>query len=491
MSASAAVSLFEKAVSPDENSQFEFACNVDIIIHSFPAKFIAQEFFQFLATWIPRNNLKIVSELARKVDILASVPEAVASFAPVVESLLASENKQVAKTIRDKLKASSLGGDWLSFFRSLAASPLDYVRSFVPSILDLLPSLDDKRTICSTLIYDAAFKVRLATCSIIPTLPTELGQQIALSLCNDPSGFIKAYLPVVCTPMPFWFSIVPKLINDHDWSVRASIAKALTNATDIQNALTIATQLAEDNLWQVNLCALKSITKIISKNAVKDSDLYPRILEALIRLLSYPQTSLKNVVIDTFLAIYSLKALNQEKVVSFVNDIITKQPPNTRLHFINALSSGKYSTILAIVHDNLQKVVVSLMRSDQWRVRLGIVNALSTLSDDPELRKSFSDLCLQALGDEAAPVREAAAEELAKFFIANPDGKLLPEYFADLKQSQTFRKRQAALILLKNIAKSSTTEEKEKIVDEMKAFENDPCNVVADFAKKCMEEAQK
>lgn len=491
MTASAAMSLFEKAVSPDENSQLEFAFNVDVIMRSFPAKFISQEFFPFLATWIPRNNTKIVGAIAQKVDVLASVPDAVVSFAPVVESLLASENKQVSKIIRGKLMASGLGGDRLSFFRRLTSSPLDFVRAFVPSILTLLPSIDDKRTICSSLIYDTAFKVRFAACSVIPALPIDLGQQIALSLCNDPSSFIKSFLPVVCTPMPFWFSIVPHLVNDHDWSVRASLAKELTKAVDISNALLFATQLTEDSVWQVNLCALNSITEILSKNTVKEFDFMPRLLETLIRILPYPQTSLKNAVIDTFLAIYPSGVLNQEKVIGFINDIITKQPPNAKLHFVNAISGGKYNSILAIIHNNIYRVVVSLMGSEQWRVRLGVVHALSALSNDAELRTSFSELCLKTLGDEAAPVREAAAEELAKFFIANRAGKLLPDCFDELKQSPTFRKRQAALALLANIAKFSSPEEKVKLVAEMKAFQNDSCNVVANLAAKYIEETQK
>ena len=111
------------------------------------------------------------------------------------------------------------------------------------------------------------------------------------------------------------------------------------------------------------------------------------------------------------------------------------------------------------------------------------VNKLAALNGEEELNKRFSDLCFQTLDDEATPVRDAAAEELAKFFIAQKTGKLYPESFLTLKQANSFRKRQSALKVLLYIARQSPPDIKPKVIAEMKAFEKDPCENVVNLSK--------
>ena len=146
-----------------------------------------------------------------------------------------------------------------------------------------------------------------------------------------------------------------------------------------------------------------------------------------------------------------------------------------------------------MMRDNLYNLVVSLLSSDQWRIRLGIINAINaiaSLNGEQELKKSFSDLCFQTLDDKATPVRIAAAEEFTKFFIEAKSDKLYPDCFVQLKMSDSFRKRQSALTLLKDIAKFSTKENKAKIVEEMKYFENDACENVVNLAKDLISQIQ-
>ena len=485
-----AISLFEKALTQDENQQLEFASRIDQIVSAFPPKIVSQEIYPFLAAWIPRNSQKIVSTLCSKVDKLASVTDAFVALAPVVESLLASENAANAKVLKEKLLTvkGTPGLNANGFLKRLASSPLDFVRSFIPRVISLLSSDEDQRAIFSTIAFDHAFKVRFSVCLAIPRLPEELAKQVAISLQADSNSRIKALLPVVCMKSSFWFtSLAEQLTNDHDWSVRASVAKELVNATDTESALKYCCQLIEDNVWQVIYCALTSLTAILKrqKNPV-DSAQFSKILDTLLRIMPFPQVTLKNAVIDAFLAILQTTKLDESKVSQFVNDVITKQPPNTKLHFLNSVSNSGLSQIIVHMRDKLYAVVVSLLASDQWRTRLGIiqaVNNLAALNGEEELNKRFSDLCFQTLDDEATPVRDAAAEELAKFFIAQKTGKLYPDSFLTLKQANSFRKRQSALKLLLYIARQSPPDIKAKVIAEMKSFQNDPCENVVNLSK--------
>lgn len=493
-----AISLIEKALSPDEAQQLEFASKIDLVVKSFPPKFVQQELFPFLATWVPRNNKIIVSTLCSNVDKLASVQGAFISLAPVVESFLSSENQENAKIVRDKLlsigKVQSIDAN--GFLKRLAQSPLDFVRSFVPSIISLLSSDEDKKAIYSILAYDVSFKVRTAVCISIPKLSIDLAKQVAISLLKDNHSRIKALLPVVCSKTSFFFEVIaPTLVEDHDWSVRASVAKELVNAKDSKEALRFCCLLIEDSVWQVILCALKSLTIILKRTngELQTHDFLAKILETFMRILPYQQLSLKNAVIDAFIAIFQSTNLENDKVSLFVSNVITRQPQTAKLHFIDAVTSANLKQVIVMMRDNLYNLVVSLLSSDQWRIRLGIINAINaiaSLNGEQELKKSFSDLCFQTLDDKATPVRIAAAEEFTKFFIEAKSDKLYPDCFVQLKMSDSFRKRQSALTLLKDIAKFSTKENKAKIVEEMKYFENDACENVVNLAKDLISQIQ-
>lgn len=488
MSVTAAISLFERALTQDESQQYEFALNVEKILTSFPPKFIASEFYPFLANWIPRNNARIVKALAEKTDKMASISEAIVTFAPVVESLLAAENTTIAKIILQKIRSVKLEGDVMGFFKRLTSSPLDFVRAFVAKIITQLPSPDDVRTICSSLIYDSAFQVRFSMCSAIPKLPEELGKQVATSACSDSNSRVKSFIPVICTKMNFYFTDIARtLIVDHDWAVRASLARELPSSPDDAQSLTLCVKLIQDSVWQVVLSALVSLTTILNRNKGASYDFLPQVLEVILNNIQYPQTSLKNAAIDAFLSIYTRCTLDQKKVNTFVEYVITKQPPNTRLHFLEALANSKHEQIFALIKSQLFGVITNLMESDQWRIRLGVVEKLSALAsvgENKELSKQFSQLCLQCLDDEATPVRVAASEQLVQFFLAEQNGNLLPDCFAALKSSNSFRKRQSALYILNNIGQvAKSQDQKAAIVKEMKSFESDSCENVVNLAR--------
>lgn len=484
--------LFEKAISLDESQQMEFASKIDLIIETFPPKFIATEFYPFLVTWIPKNNLKIVRLVVEKIDKMIMVPEAIVSFAPVLESILSSENQEIAKKIKEKIKPLTLAGDVLSFFKRLASSSIDFVRAFAAQILHLLPSVDEKVIICQALIFDPAYKVRFSAASVINSLPTDIAQKVAVSLCSDSSARIKAYLPVICAPQPFFFtSVVSNLISDHDWYVRASIAKEVCRAKDIQTAITYAFQLSEDSVWQVILCALNSFTTILKANPNVPFENGQRMLDNLMRTLLYPQTSIKNAAIDAFFVLNSRFNFDSTYVVNFVDEVITRQPPTTRLHFLQTLCELRLESIISLITDKLHAVVVSLMSSEQWRIRLGVVCALSSLSalnNNPTVRAKFSELCLQSLDDESTPVRTAAAEEILQCYRSMNPSQLFPECYYMLKSSNSFRKRQAALVILANIAKDCSQQDKVQVKAEISSFKSDRCDNVVNMANSFLAE---
>jgi len=490
MTASTAIRLIEKALSPDETQQFEFASRFELVLTAFPPKVVISELYPFLATWIPRNNERIVKALSEKVDKMVSVKGSIVAFAPVLESLLASENKQIAAILKAKLKAYKPEGDVFSFFKRLLASPLDFVRAFVPQITHLVLNPEEKKQIYSSISYDSAYKVRFASIISIPTLDAELAQQVATTFCNDAHSRIRSLLPVVCSCLPFWLTaIAPILQVDHDWSVRASLAKELVKCQDCNAALALAVKLTEDNVWQVTLCALGSVTQILEANQTANIENVQYYLSTLSKIIGFTQSTLKNAVINVFLSIYGKgsSSLNHEQVFAFVDDVISKQPSSVKLHFLEALGQSKSLTLLNLIRNKLFEVIVSLLKCDQWRVRLGVIQVLINLvciENDPELRKLFSGLCLNSLADESAPVREAASISLANFFIQEKGTTPLPTCFAELKSSDSFRKRQSAILLLKDIIKISNDPKiKQNMLQEIAAFESDSCINVAMLAK--------
>ena len=497
------IRLFEKALSPDEAQQYEFASKVEQILTTFPPKFISQEFFPFLANWIPKNSPKIVPLLCTKVDKLASVPEAFPALALVIESLLASENRENSRIVKNALltcKGKS-GLDSFSFIKRLASSPYDVVRSFAPRVISLLNTTEEQRQIFSSLAFDPAYKVRFAVCLQIPNLSEELGKQVAISMLKDNSSRIKALLPVVCCKCSFWFSsLAEELSNDHDWSVRASVAKEIVNSQDTVSAAKYACKLIEDSVWHVVLCALNTLTQILNRankntgakkqkksEREKMRESLQAVFDSLIRIMLYPQPSLKSAVIDAFLAMNQATKLDEAKVTQFINDCFTKQPLETRLHFITSICQTEASPFVKNIHELLLPTITALLRSDQWRLRLGIIQLIfkvSTLNgNDPELNKKFMDICFKGLDDEATPVRTAAAEEIAKFFIQEKSDSLYPETYLELKKSNSFRNRQAALKVLLFIGQSAQKEAKAKIIAEMKLYENDACENVIQLAR--------
>ena len=465
--------LITAALDPNEATQAQFAANIPTVISPFPASLIRDQFLPFIVTWLPRNNKGITLNVATHLPVIIKASGGIAPVAPLVEALISSEDEKTIQQVSQAL--SEYKGDAMidELITRLQLSPFDPVRAMVK---------------------DKAFLVRFAVAEFLPSLPVNDRMVIAQALIKDPQSRIRAYLPVVCTALPSFFEdIATPLLTDHDWSVRASLASQVVKAQDHAQAATICTKLVGDGVWMVKLCALQSLTKLLNERPPINYDQGLAVLNLLSDLIKYPQFSLRTAVIDCFFAI-AMHADNDipiEKLKPFVEDLVNNQPPNVKLHFLNAIAATKKREFAALIETRIGSIVDALSRDDKWRVRLGVVQELHPLADlmpQSNCKAEFATLCLRLTEDEAYPVRMASINHLALQFVS--EGTNIPDCVLQMKAKDSFRRRQTALYIISEMRKNTNDDEfKEKLLNEMKSFLEDSCTNVSLLAQKLVEEA--
>jgi hypothetical protein len=169
--------------------------------------------------------------------------------------------------------------------------------------------------------------------------------------------------------------------------------------------------------------------------------------------LGFQIPTLKKAVIDVFLLIYSRQPHPDDMAV--VLDFTSKEDPEVQLHFLTHAVAASSSSLLAMIAAQLVPIVNKLTASELWRNRLGVVEILTdlvALSGSPQIRTDFSALCQRLITDESWDVREAAVKQLIKLNdMSFVDGQL-PAMIVQLGKSETFRERQAALLLMKHLS---------------------------------------
>lgn len=509
--------IFDKAISPKQDQQLEFVSHIPDILSTFPNEWIEGQFVPFLTSWLPINDSKIVSALIPFVTQIAFSINSLESLSPLVEAIVSGNikdnNKELASQIsKIKISRSTTSSksdsqsitslSLLSFLTKLAGSRFDCVRAFVPPLISSLKRDEQQKTIVTSLVYDPSFHVRLEIAKIIPKLKSDtLSSQVAVTLANDPEGQIRSIVAIISVKKSFFISnVLPKLISDDDWSVRASVAQELSNNKSYDLTLGNCITLAKDKVWQVKLCALRSMAYIIKKSKdIKNS--INEILNLLKDIIKFPQTSLKNAVIDAYLSLFKKvtkssndTALNLKDINDFITNFIISQPPQSKLHFLEKIvSSSKPQKILNQIKSILFNIVKSLAENDQWRIRVGAIEILQKLDLDDEQIKQFSALCLQMMKDDCTPVREASAKQYALFILSTNFNGKLPKTVTELSKSDTFRKRQAAILIMKTIAlsqKISPNPYKDSMKSSIKKFLKDSCSNVVCYAQCAIEEIQ-
>jgi hypothetical protein len=360
---------------------------------------------------------------------------------PLFEALLSGDAADPA--ILSRIVAASASDDTLlAFISQLCQSPYDSVRAFV------IKSDEEKAALLEALVASySPFCVRYACVKALSAFADAVAHRVVSALQTDPAGRIRAAVPAVASGRSFWLGgLSGKFASDHDWSVRASVASSLVLCQNVAAAAAVAAALLADAVWQVKLCAMRSLTAMIPRIDGEVPDVRRSISDIRSR---FHAPVLKKTVVDVFLAAYARAPRPEDG--GFVIDTVTKEPIEVQLHFLGRAVAMRSAALVSVITGQLVVIVNRLAKSELWRERQGVTDLLSDLlelSGNEKLRGDFCELCFRMIKDEAWPVREAGVRQLANMAdMTFVDGQL-PPAVAKLAKSATFRDRQSALLLI-------------------------------------------
>ena len=476
MAANQIFQLFDKATSPDESQQLEFVRRIPEILASFNQNWIITKFIPFLENWLPKDNEKILSALIINIPQIVSAVGSIFNVCPIIEQILIADNQDIVKQLLPVIMQFEHDPTCFQFVAQLIVNEYDCVRAFVPLIINLAGNDENKSKIFPSLTYDPSFRVRVATAKIINSnINDDLGIQTALTLIEDNHPKIRAFIPVVATPRQFYgIYILPKIVSDFDWSVRASVAQELIHCTDFDIAVQYCMTLAADPVWQVRLCALKSLRTLLTNS--KSTSISQEFIKLLSDTLKFPYISLKKCVIDLLLH-------NFPKVMNLV-DVFWQQDNEMRMYFLSQINAKNIHKL--IPKNRIIEAIDGLIKSDDWRIRKDATElfiAAAKSYNDQQIAGQLSEICVNLLADEAAPVREAAALQLAEFTSLNGIEQNWPKFISDLEESDSFRLRQSAISILNGLVQRSISPNtKEIIISHIRNFTKDPVSNVVEYA---------
>lgn len=478
MSIFAISQLFENAISQNENSQIEFIHGIPEILKVFPQAWIASKFLPFLVNWLPKNNPTIMSTLLPLIPDIANASGSLLPSAPLVEAILLSDNVEIAKQLTPILLQCSYLPHCLEFITQLSQSTYDCVRSYIPSIINLAGSDDSKRSILPTLVFDSSFRVRMEVLKYAQaTTSEELSHQVAITLIKDFHSQIRSLIPVLCSQQQFYVShILPKIHADPDWSVRMNVAKELIRCTDFESALKYCLILVRDDVWQVQYWAFKSLIKLLL--SLKTSSYDHFVHDLVNEMIQRKQIPLRRVVIDVFF-------VADCKTPNFVDSVLAQPDPETKFYFVH--SAYRKNKFKIIPKNQIVELINKILESDMWRIRKGVLDMfyeIAKIANDQQITHGIHELCIHLLSDEALPVREAAANQLVNFIpVDTAFDSNFPKFLIEFEESDNFRKRQIAILLLSLfIKKSNSANIKEFLLSRIRKFVNDPVKNVAQYA---------
>ncbi|KAH0786954.1 ARM repeat-containing protein [Histomonas meleagridis] len=490
MSRREVLQLISDALDNDEDAQYMFAYNLHQVAAAFPQKVICEQFIPFLINWLPRNDYEVLCLVAKAIPSIEKAAGGIDPLSELIEALLASEDTEVVDTT---IESFGNVNNTDNVILNISKSKYDKVRVYCLKFPQLSANEELAMKICKNLIKDPSFLVRFAVAEYIPKLSHDNAFEIAKELMNDEHPRIRAYLPVVCCKMDFFFDMVPTLLTDPDWGVRSSLATGLIQANDPVKSCEITTKLISDSIWQVKLCALRSLTALLPQLSPTPFPQGLSVISILSKLISSPHYHLKIAVIDCFFAIGKAcqGQIPSETLQAFADELLAKQKNNIKLHFIKAIVLSKSELMASMISSNISSIIDALSRDDQWRVRFGIVEELERLAEllpkDSNYRENFKNVYIKLLEDEAYPVRMAAIHNLALSFV-NGEQKI-PNEVIEMKSVESFRKRQTALLIMQEMYKNTKDDELKKVLkDNMSSLFDDKCKSVALLAKKLVEE---
>lgn len=475
--------LVSAAVSGAEQGQTAFADKLPLVLKSFSAAQVRDQFLPFLISWLPSNNRAAVLKVAEHVLAISESAGGLKPVAPLIELVIAGDDPRVSEKVAQDLQKFKADAMVDELVKVLVESRFDSVRRFTAQIVLLSPKDSFIEQTCETLSRDKAFIVRDSVGHILRSLKTDIAAKLVPTLVKDPHSRIRGFLACDLAQEPFFFDLVAgPLATDSDWSVRAALATSLGKTKDLAKAASLCERLSKDGVWQVVLCALRSLTQILTAN--KDFAFALESPDELLRLIRCDRNPLKLVVIDCFFAQHNLEAASVSQLLTAV----TREPSVVKLHFLEEIT--KHKEFASVVSEHVTRLVYELSGEQAWRVRLGVVQVLKGLADvlgQPGVANDFKDLCVRMLDDEAFLVKKAAIQHLSDVYLR--EGDEIPSLVGVLKKDNSFRKRQAAIGILQFMKEGTQSEAlKQKIDAELKELANDPINNVAYVAKEVLHE---
>jgi hypothetical protein len=457
--------LVSAALGPNPAAQLALAEQIPSVLSSLSDASVRGQFLAFLHSWLPIGNRHALLAIARSSPALIKTGN-IAGVGPIFDTLLAIDDREITDILRRSTHSfdTALLESLISF---LHLSQFDCSRAFACELLLQVQStdsfFDEKVRFFSG---DKAFIVRNRLAQNCGKFPPTRIRAIAELLLADPHARIRGRLAHNLVSQPFFFEfIAPRLAADADWTVRATLTRAVARAGPPELTAPIALAFQNDPVFEVQLVGLRALHAILKSHPDFE---FPVPLD-FGRLLRNSDPRFKSAIVDCFFVqrAFPTAALNH------FSNIILKEQASVKLRFLGAAAESRVAGSLA---KEFLRIVSDLCADPAWRTRLAAVELFERI-DCFTAGTELVGFALRALEDEAFAVRRAAAIYLGRAFASGPD---VPAALAALAAGGTFRKRQAAVwILLEMRTRGCSDGLRERAAAELTALAGDPVAIVA------------
>ena len=483
--------FFEQAINGDESQMVAFVKELPNMLKEVPHNKIHESYIPFLVYWVPRNNTKICLELVKVLPTLFAADGPFKDVMSFIEALTAAGNEEVMTALTDPI--SALPQDALyEIVSGLIRTKYDIVRCFGVRFIGGIEDKSKQEELLGCLVRDTSYKVRKSVILIMNQLDKVLASRVAEALRTDLNPRIRSLLATVASFYQYFSdSFTDAIVADYDWSVRASVAIGIVRLPDPQQAYQIGSRLVLDNVWQVKLASLRSLTSIF--NSHEPGTIDPESLFSILPMvLEYNKTKIITASIDTMFAMLRQKPTKNKDMDSFICSIFTNQPYDIRLHFLGSCDATNIQYFREALRPFFPDALGKIATSDKWKLRLKLMEIavkITELFDEQEITESVTECCRRLATDKAEYVRELASKQFVTLSAKKEEG--IPQFVENLVQGASFRERQiGARILAEFYAVYQDEGIRSTIIKDLDQLSNDPCSNVAYVAKEMLKKIQ-
>jgi hypothetical protein len=457
--------LVSGALGQNPAGQLAFAEKIPMILQFLDTDSVRTQFLPFFTSWIPVTNSKVLLVIASVLDVIVRSTNDIKLVSPIADILLAIDDSEISDSAEHSLRSLTefpIG----TLIAQLLPSRYDCVRAFLVRLLLFECSEAFLLETIKTMISDKSFLVRISLAKNISRFSTTVAETIALSFVRDAHPRIRAQIAHDFPVSLFYFeTIAPVLSADVDWNVRCAVAVAVGSSTLIEQAAPIAVEFVRDDVCEVKLFGLRSITKILTENP----NFTVRFPFSFNRLMNESPIPFRISLIDFFFV------QKQVRPCAFVSRVL-KDEKEVKLHFLEAVSR---STAISKFGREVLQLASELSCDRQWRIRFGVASLLLPIFWATHgVSQDFEKIATAMLDDEAFPVRSKAIEFLG--VALGSTATAIPEFVINLGSTESFRKRQSAVGLFRELFKATHSANlKGEILKQLAKFRNDPVVNVA------------